>query len=453
MKKHHRKRVNDWPESKPAPQASVKQPWTTRQQLGAFALLLAGLLLAWFLLFPEEFGYAVGVVRGWFASTSEPSPAPVETAEINKTPPPGSAPEGMVWIPGGTFWMGSEDFPDATPVHLVSVPGFWMDKTEVTNAQFAKFVKATDYVTVAERRPNAKDFPKLRPEILGFQEKYGPELLAGYPTAFPFLPGTVAPTAGFPAGVPFGAALLIYPIVDPVSIVFQPPPRELVRFKREVLTPGEFARFKHEVLKDPANWWGTQRRACWRHPTGAGSDLTRLENHPVVHIAWEDAVAYAKWADKRLPTEAEWEFAARGGLDKKPFYWGDELEPNGKRMANIWLGDFPFETTKDCPGGTMPVASFPPNGYGLHDMAGNVWEWCSDWYRDDYYARSPKLNPQGPASSLDLTEPGLPKRVQRGGSFLCCDNYCWRYMAGARGKGEPESSASHIGFRCVRDAK
>jgi formylglycine-generating enzyme required for sulfatase activity len=298
-----------------------------------------------------------------------------------------TAPEGMVWVPGGSFRMGDEDarFPDAQPVHLVHVDGFWMDKTEVTNAQFVRFVEATGYQTVAERKPDPKDFPGAPPENL--------------------VPG---------------------------SIVFTPPKAEV-------------------SLENHYVWWRYVPGACWRHPEGPGSDLKGRENHPVVHVCWEDAAAYAKWAGKRLPTEAQWEYAARGGLERKPYGWGDELLPGGKWQANIWQGRFPVENTlADGYRTTAPVGSFPPNGYGLYDMAGNVWEWCADWYRPDYYKISPQRNPLGPDSSHDPAEPGIPKRVQRGGSFLCSDLYCVRYRPGTRGKGAVDSGQSHAGFRCVR---
>jgi sulfatase modifying factor 1 len=302
----------------------------------------------------------------------------------------------MVWIPGGTFWMGSNEFPDAKPLHRVYVDGFWMDKTEVSNAQFKRFVDATRYVTFAEKKADGKQFPLVPSDKL-----------------------------------------------EPFSFVFTPP--------KKAVDPNAV---------DALTWWQAVKGADWRHPEGPASDLTNRDNHPVVHVNYDDAVAYARWAGKRLPTEAEWEFAARGGLDRQRYCWGGELTPGGKWMANTWQGDFPASNTqKDGFAGIAPVASFPANGFGLHDMAGNVWEWCSDWYHPNYYSFSPWRNPKGPQSSFDPEQADvpahlqLPKRVQRGGSFLCADNYCQRYLPGARGKGEPTSAANHIGFRCVRDHK
>ncbi len=307
----------------------------------------------------------------------------------------------MVWIPGGEFSMGGADpttcryggadpMADSRPVHRVRVDGFWMDKTVVTNEQFEKFVKASGYVTIAETTPTAEEFPTAPPE----------NLIAGS-TVF-------TPTAG-------------------------PAP-----------------------LSDHYRWWRYQRGANWRHPEGPESDLKGRERYPVVQVAFADAAAYAKSAGKRLPTEAEWEFAARGGLSGKFFAWGNEFLPDAKHMANTYQGKFPYKDSgADGFAGLAPVGRFAPNGYGLCDMSGNVWQWCSDWYRPDYYrslAASGKLavNPQGPDDALDPAEPGVKKRVHRGGSFLCTDEYCSRYLVGSRGKGEPTTAANHLGFRCVR---
>jgi formylglycine-generating enzyme required for sulfatase activity len=309
----------------------------------------------------------------------------------------------MVSIPGGEFSMGAQDSPDmnevgmqsttdARPIHRVYVVAFFMDQTDVTNSEFAAFVEATRYVTVAERKPLAEDFPGAPPE----------NLVAG-------------------------------------SVVFSPP--------------------DHPVpLNDHFQWWSYVPGANWRHPLGPNGDIKGKENYPVVHIAYEDALAYAKWAAKRLPTEAEWEFAARGGLAGKPFVWGDQFRPKGKWMANTYQGHFPVQDTGDDGyAGIAPVAQYPPNGYGLYDMAGNVWQWTSDWYRPDYYqilANQHGLarNPQGPTDSFDPSEPGVAKKVHRGGSFLCTDQYCSRYIVGTRGKGEPDTGTNHLGFRCVKEA-
>ena len=307
------------------------------------------------------------------------------------TPPSGNPP-GMVWIPGGTFVRGSANpkMRDARPTHDVKVDGFWIDRTAVTNEEFARFVDATHYVTVAERVPLAKDFPGAPPEKL------------------------------VPGGVVFT------PTKGPVP------------------------------LDNHLQWWSYVKGANWRHPDGPDSNLNGREHHPVVQVAWDDAVAYAEWAGKRLPTEAEFEFAARGGLDGTRFVWGDEFKPGGKWMANIWQGEFPYHNTEeDGFRGVAPVGSFPPNGYGLYDMAGNVWEWCSDWYRADYYAQlatvtEPVLNPKGPPDSFDPSERGVAKRVMRGGSYLCTDQYCTAYEAGARGKGAPDTGTNHLGFRCAK---
>jgi formylglycine-generating enzyme required for sulfatase activity len=281
---------------------------------------------------------------------------------------------------------------DATPVHRVHVDGFWMDATEVTNEQFRRFVDETGYVTVAERTPSAEEFP-------------------------------TAPAENLVAG----------------SVVFTPPDGPV-------------------PLDDHFRWWRYQPGASWRDPDGAGADLAARAGYPVVHVAYEDAQAYARWAGKRLPTEAEWEFAARGGLAGKLYPWGDELKVEGRFVANIYQGRFPVtDRGEDGYPGIAPVARFPPNRYGLHDMAGNVWEWCSDWYRPDYYTQlaaegGVARNPRGPDSSYDPAEPTERKRVHRGGSFLCTDQYCTRYMVGTRGKGEISTGTDHLGFRCVKDA-
>lgn len=298
---------------------------------------------------------------------------------------------GMVLVPGGTFSMGSDDpsFPDASPIHTVTLQPFWLDEHEVTNAAFAAFVQATQYVTVAERRPNPADFPGV-PEA---------QLVAG-------------------------------------SAVFVPPGQDV-------------------SLAGPPQWWQYVPGANWRHPLGPGSSIAGHEKEPVVQVCYEDAVAYAHWAGKRLPTEAEWEFAARAGQSTAtPYYWGAELIPDGNWRANIFQGDFPAgDTGADGFAGVAPVQSFPPNALGLYDMEGNVWEWCSDYYRPDYYQASPTKSPPGPPNSYDPEEPGLVKRVQRGGSFLCSDHYCVRYKAGSRGKGEVQSAANNLGFRCAKDAE
>jgi len=336
---------------------------------------------------------------------AEPSlPPGVAAALENMWRPPGGNPPGMVWIPGGVFQMGTNDptneicggpdtMDDARPIHAVRVTGFWMDVTEVTNAKYSQFVAATGYMTVAERKPRAEDYPGASPDLL--------------------VPG---------------------------SVVFSPPAFLI-------------------SLSNALAWWRYVPGASWRHPEGPGSSIVGRENIPVVHIAYEDAEAYARWAGKRLPTEAEWEFAARGGKEGQRYTWGQELQPDGKWMANIWQGRFPTENkAADGFSHAAPVACYPANPYGLFDMAGNVWEWCSDWYRPDAYeldlkssGRKVVVDPHGPAgsSSFDPKEPGQPKRVQRGGSFLCTDQYCTRYMLGSRGKGAPDTGGNHVGFRCV----
>lgn len=358
----------------------------------------------------------VGVAAGagvalWQGKGSQMAvPPPIPGTAFAPTIPdvaaaPTAGPEGMQWIPGGEFSMGATDPPgndsnevgmqatrDSRPVHRVHVDGFWMDRTEVTNARFADFIAATKHVTVAEKPVDEDELPGSTPEQRA-----------------------------------------------PGSAVFN-------------RTDGPVP------LDNALQWWRWVQGADWRHPEGPGSSLAGREEHPVVHVAWEDAVAFCAWAGKRLPTEAEWEFAARGGLAGKAYPWGDEFLPDGRWMTNAWQGHFPdHDTARDGYTATAPVASFPANGYGLFDVAGNAWEWIGDWYRPDYYvelaaAGATARNPQGPADSFDPDEPGTAKRVHRGGSFLCTEQYCSRYMVGTRGKGEVRSSTNHLGFRCAKPA-
>jgi sulfatase modifying factor 1 len=357
-------------------------------------MLIGALLLAWEPLVRSHSTTAVNAISPGPAADFEPTVP-------NTAAAPGEAPAGMAWIPGGTFSMGAQSDGslnkvgmqatlDSRPIHRVYVDGFWMDKRDVTNAEFARFVKATSYVTVAERKPRAEDFPGAPPE----------NLVAG-------------------------------------SVVFAPP--------------------DHPVpLNNHFQWWTYIAGANWRHPQGPNSDIKGKETYPVVHIAYEDAQAFAKWAKKRVPTEAEWEFAARGGLSGKLYPWGNEFRPNGKWMANTHQGTFPVhDTGDDGHVGESKPGDYPPNGYGLYDMAGNVWQWTSDWYRPDYYARLAlaggiSKNPEGPNEPYDPSEPTEKKKVHRGGSFLCTDQYCSRYMVGTRGKGEVTTGTNHLGFRLVR---
>ncbi|MCB0566820.1 MAG: formylglycine-generating enzyme family protein [Phaeodactylibacter sp.] len=313
----------------------------------------------------------------------------------------GDAPQGMVYIPGGTFLMGGKSEqadPDEFPRRNVQVAAFWMDEHEVTNRQFAEFVEKTGYVTVAERPIDWDEMAKQLP------------------------PGTPKPDDS---------------ILQPGSLVFQPTKAPV-------------------NLQDYSQWWVWTTNANWRQPEGPGSSIEGRMNHPVVHVSWEDANAYAQWAGKRLPTEAEWEWAAMGGLDDPKYPWGNQSPEEAYQKANFYQGLFPYQNTgEDGYLGTAPVKSFPPNGYGLYDIAGNVWEWCADKYHHEAYSltRSERLlvNPQGPEAALDPMEPLVPKRSMRGGSFLCNDSYCSGYRVSRRMKSSEDSSFNHTGFRCVKD--
>ena len=311
-----------------------------------------------------------------------------------------SSTEGMVWITGGELLLGAGDAegrPDEYPQHPVRVSGFWMDATEVTNAQFRKFVKATGYITTAEK---SVDWETLKKQL--------------------------------PAGTPKPADSLLVA----ASLVFSPPGHPV-------------------ALQDASKWWSWKKGANWKHPQGAGSTIEGKDNYPVVHISWEDAMAYCRWAGKRLPTEAEWELAARGGKDSYKYHWGNEDVEAGTPKANTWQGRFPdYNSQWDQFSGAAPVGAFAPNAYGLYDMAGNVWEWCNDWYHPNYYEEirhKVSVNPQGPSQSYDPQEPTVPKKVVRGGSFLCHASYCKGYRVTARMKASADTGLEHTGFRCVKD--
>jgi sulfatase modifying factor 1 len=349
---------------------------------------------------------AIGVIAAacgagalaWNPSSAKTKPVAPEIVERN----------GMMWIPGGEFLMGSDHKmaqPNERPAHKVRVTGFWMDRTHVTNAQFAAFVKATGYVTTAERTP---EWESMKVQLF---------------------PGTPKPPD----------SLLV-----PGAMVF-------------------VGSDKPVPLNDYSRWWAWVPGADWRHPQGPRSGIEGKDDHPVVQVSYEDALAYANWAGKRLPTEAEWEFAARGGLEQATYAWGDELVPEGKPMANIWEGKqerFPVVSPKAGGAeGTLPAGTFPPNGYGLYDMTGNAWQWVADWYEADYFAEQAKLakvvDPKGPAASHDPEDSGAPadapKRVIRGGSFLCNVDYCLSYRPSARRGSDPYNPMSHLGFRLVMD--
>jgi formylglycine-generating enzyme len=301
----------------------------------------------------------------------------------------------IVWLPGGTYRMGSDHhYPEEAPAHRVTVGGFWIDRTPVTNAQFARFVADTGHVTLAEQTPDPARYPGALPEM-------------------------------FYAG----------------SLVFVKPPGPLPPTLRRM------------------TWWRYLAGASWRKPRGPGSSIAAIPDHPVVHVCHADAEAYAYWSGKTLPTEAEWEYAARGGLDGAEYAWGDRFAPEGRQLANTWQGEFPWQNhAADGYEGTSPVFAFPPNGFGLHDMIGNVWEWTADWYRPRHTAERLKaccipLNPRGgrEAASYDPRQPGvrIPRRVLKGGSHLCAPNYCRRYRPAARFPEPVDTSTCHVGFRCI----
>ena len=306
---------------------------------------------------------------------------------------------GMKFIAAGSFTMGADNDQASTdeyPKHFVTVNSFWMDETEVTNAQFKKFVDETGYITTAERNPDWEELKKSLP----------------------------AHTPKPPDSVLVAASLVFQQATDEVN------------------------------LNNYNQWWAWVAGANWKHPQGPGSSIAGKENYPVVHISWDDAMAFCKWAGKRLPTEAEWEFAARGGLQNNIYPWGNEHVNRGKPKANSWEGKFPsLNEMKDGYLKSAPVKSFAPNGYGLYDMAGNVWEWCSDWYHKEYYQNSDAANPTGPQKSFDPDDPYTPKKVLRGGSFLCNDGNCSGYRVARRMKSSPDTGLEHTGFRCVRDTK
>jgi formylglycine-generating enzyme required for sulfatase activity len=300
----------------------------------------------------------------------------------------------MAWIPGGTFRMGSNDFYlEEQPVLRATVEGFWMDKNLVTNAEFRRFVRATGYRTVAERPPNPKDYPDIDPSLL--------------------IPG---------------------------SLVFQRPPNPV-------------------SLHDHRAWWTYVPGAGWEHPEGPASTLNGRDRHPVIHVAYEDAEAYAAWTGRALPTEAEWEFAARGGLDGATYVWGSEFAPSGRVMANTWQGEFPWQNLKtDGYEGTSPVGVFPANGYELYDMAGNVWEWTCDFFTTRHLdetakacctSHNPRVESADQSRRSNPPSGDIPRKVVKGGSYLCAPNYCLRYRPAARQGEAVESSACHIGFRCI----
>lgn len=343
--------------------------------------------------------WALVILAGCAQKQKETEEASESTAALTKSNT--TTPEGMVWIPGGEFTMGTDDpesYEAERPAHRVRLNGYWIDVTEVTNKQFNEFVDATGYVTTAQKKPEWEELKKQLP------------------------PGTPKPDET---------------VFVPGSLVFTPPSYAV-------------------SLDDYSQWWTWTPGADWKHPEGPGSDIEKRMDHPVVHVSYDDALAYCKWAGKRLPTEAEWEFASRGGREKERYSWGNDFMPAGKFMANTFQGAFPAKDTGDDGYlSTSPVKTFEPNDYGLYDIIGNAWEWTSDYYNINYYAVLAKAglttNPKGPEKPYDPREPYAEKRVTRGGSFLCADNYCVNYRPSARQGTAFDSGMSHIGFRCVKD--
>ncbi|WP_175834950.1 formylglycine-generating enzyme family protein [Burkholderia anthina] len=351
---------------------------------------------------------AIGALVGWLLA--EPSHAHAGPRVVIGDGRDG--PRDMAWIPAGTFLMGSDAQaaqPNERPAHRTSVHGFWLDRQDVTNAEFRRFVDATGYVTTAERKP---DWDALKAQLP---------------------PDTPRP----PDSTLVPGALVFVGTAAPVS------------------------------LDDYARWWRFRPGANWRHPDGPGSTIAGKDDYPVVQVSYDDARAYAKWVGKRLPTEAEWEFAARGGLEQADYAWGNQLKPSGRQMANIWEGQQPqpfpvVDARAGRPPAPSPAGTYPANGYGLYDMAGNVWQWVADWYRADAFLMAAdsgrsSVDPPGPADSWDPTEPGVPpyapKRVIRGGSFLCNEAYCQSYRPSARRGADPEAGMSHLGFRLAMDER
>jgi len=312
---------------------------------------------------------------------------------------------GMVWIPGGIYDMGASDsdrmaLSHEKPKHTVKVDGFYMDETEVTNAQFSRFIQATNYITTAER---PVDWELIKQQLP---------------------PGTPKPHD----------SLLL-----PGSLLFK---------KTKESVPN---------LYDFSQWWRWTNGANWKQPEGKGSSIDGKDNHPVVHVSYEDAMAYCHWAGRRLPTEAEWEFAARGGKRDKIYFWGD-LTDKLSSYVNSWEGEFPVDNTQaDGFEKSAPVKTYPPNGYGLYEISGNVWEWTSDWFSSQYYQyckeNSITNNPKGPKEAFNPNNPYVDERVIRGGSFLCNASYCASYRVSSRMATDPNTSLEHLGFRTVMDLK